>query len=168
MANVTFLDVMEYFETIATEHIAIQHSDSEKHFARINIDEVLGGLKTKLKFPALVVESPEGFFTDDTIDNVLRGYVIGFTIVDRVKPGDFDGEETVLAITEQMVMDIVSRLRKEHRDYSTAGIISRAFQLNTVRWNKVGPLWENCFGWRCTFQVQNPNSLAYDEEKWTS
>lgn len=168
MANIRFADVVEYFRTVATELKVIGHSETETHFCRINMDEVFGGLKTKMKFPALIMEAPDFFIYDEHSDNELKGLNIGFMVVQKVQPGNFEKEEQALDLMEEAVTDIVSRMRKEHREYSTAGIISKSFQENTVRWSKVGPLWENCFGWRVTLQVMNAQDFSYDETKWNS
>lgn len=168
MANVRFNDVKDYFKKVATELKAIGHTETEKHYCRINMDEVFGGLKTVLKSPALILEAPDNFLTDEHSDNELKGTNIGFLVVKKTAKGDFDAEDDALTEMETIVEDIISRLRKEHREYSTAGIISKSFQENTVRWNKVGPLWDGWHGWRVTMQVANHIDLSYNSDKWNS
>ena len=39
-----FTDLISYFENLARRHKSIAHTDSEKHFFRMELDEVLGGI----------------------------------------------------------------------------------------------------------------------------
>ena len=40
-----FSDLIQYFRTLATQHVDIGHSLTDKHFYRFELDEVLTGLK---------------------------------------------------------------------------------------------------------------------------
>lgn len=56
----------QYLESLATQHVDIQHSSVEKHFFRGELEEFYMDLRNKVKFPALVAESFELSFSNDT------------------------------------------------------------------------------------------------------
>ena len=66
-----FSDLIQYFRTLATQHVDIGHSTTDKHFYRFELDEVLTGLK-KVNYPALILEGYRYSLTDKQSDNVLK------------------------------------------------------------------------------------------------
>ncbi|NQU53584.1 MAG: hypothetical protein HQ522_13705, partial [Bacteroidetes bacterium] len=52
-----FSDLITYFENLARKHKSILHTDTDKHFFRMEIDEVLAGInRTDVAYPMLILE----------------------------------------------------------------------------------------------------------------
>ena len=56
----------QYIESLARSHRMVAHSDTEKHFFRGELEEFYRDLRNKVKFPAVIAESWEITFQDET------------------------------------------------------------------------------------------------------
>src|SRR5688572_29145943 len=106
-------EYVDYFRDIAVHHKLIAHSEQNKRFYRMNIEEVLSALKTKLEYvnkAALVIQSYEKSIDDFYSDN-LRDVKNGlFMVVKKVNDRDFNHEETISAETELITYSILSKM----------------------------------------------------------
>ena len=80
-----FSDLISYFENLARKHTDILHSDGEKHFFRMEIDEVLEGInRTDVAYPMLILEGYSFDFTDNKSDNLLKNRQGAFILLDHI------------------------------------------------------------------------------------
>ena len=56
----------QYIERLARSHRMVAHSDTEKHLFRGELEEFYMDLRNKVKFPAVIAESWEITFQDET------------------------------------------------------------------------------------------------------
>ena len=68
--RVTFSELVSYFKLLASKHKDILHSDTDKHFYRFEVDEVLTGIN-KLKYPAFILEGYRISYKDMKDDNTV-------------------------------------------------------------------------------------------------
>ena len=86
---------IEYFRQIATEHKEING------FYMMDINEILDGLRSTVRYPALILENLSGSYMASNLDNPLEVINGGFLIIDHLpNPDDFQGE---VAIIDQMI-----------------------------------------------------------------
>lgn len=165
MAN--FSDLITYFETLATAHVSIKHTETEKHFFRFEIDEVLGGLnRSDVNFPMLILEGYSFDFTDNRSDNVIKNRQGAFVLLGKVQDSsDYNTLHEIWDDLEEIGDDILARIRydKQQRDVA----VVRDFKIENVMasliLNEIG----NHAGIRYTFTISSPFDTEYDTDVWT-
>lgn len=146
---------ISYFSQLAEEHCEIAMC------YELDEEEILSGLRSKIKYPCLMLEVPDFGLYDNKVntDSVVPS---GITILSPVKPGNPDKRKELLISHERIMLDIVSRLREDDR---------RArwhVDTNQLRYNKVGPVFsDHCYGWRLEVRYQRWVDLTVKAERWT-
>ncbi len=159
----TFDFYVQYFKTIAETHKDIGHTDQEKHFYRLNISEVQNTLRSIVPGKVFMLESYEGQLIDQRSDNVRDEQLCAFMILGHVPPGDFDQENIILGECKRIGFEVISKLYKDKKD-NVAEL--RGFDIGSVHYMKVGPIFDNYFGYRFTHSINDKANVAYDPAKW--
>lgn len=159
--TINFKNIEDFHKTIANAHVDI------KDFYRFNLSELENGItKTNAQFPMLMFEAPSSELYSETlmVSNFIKRN-ISFLIVDHAgERDDYDRQSQVLSETEGIALDIVSYLVK---CYKTPGHwLAGKFDVNTVRVEKVGPLFDNMYGWNVLYDVTAQEKMCYVPEKW--
>ena len=159
---------IEYFEKLAKEHKEIQHSPSAKHFFMMDINELLSAANSTAKYPAIVLLKLSGRAIDKKEDNRLVSIEGGFLVLDHCKNiDDFAAELSIFQKTFAIGMQIIARIAHDQVQpvpYSLKAIPD--FNPDSVRWEMIGPVFENHFGVIFRFPVSYPVDLEYDSEIW--
>ena len=159
-----FSDLIQYFRTIASQHIAIGHSSSEKHFYRFELDEVLTGLK-KVNYPALILEGYRYSLTDKQSDNVMKERSGAFMLLGHLNDiGDFDAMHQLWDELEMICDDIIIRIKSDKRNSAAKAI--RDFDLGSVNVALIANENDKNYGIRCTFTISSPLSTDVNPAKW--
>ena len=163
-----FSDLITYFETLARQHKSIGHTDAEKHFFRMELDEVLGGLnRSDVAFPFLALEGYDFGFTDNRSDNVLKNRGCGFMVVDHlVDKSDFDRLHQIWDEMEEIGTDILVRMKRDKRNADVPVI--REFNFESVEARLIHNEMNGNVGIRFTFSMSSPVDGDVDPEKWTT
>ena len=166
--SANFSDLITYFETLAIKHKSIGHSDTEKHFFRMEIDEVLGGInRTDANYKMLILEGYSFDYTDNKSDNILknrRGY---FILLDHISDvSDFYTIHQKWDELEKIGDDIMAKIKADKRNpltpvVSTIDISQTEAQLIM---NELG----NDVGIRYSFVISSPAPSDVDETRWYS
>jgi hypothetical protein len=69
---------IEYFRKIANEHKEING------FYMMDINEILDGLRSNVKYPAMILENISGSYLASNLDNPLEVINGGFLIIDHI------------------------------------------------------------------------------------
>lgn len=164
MAN--FSDLITYFENIARNHVLIQHTDAEKHFFRMELDELLGGFNIpSARFPFLVLEGYAYDYTDNRSDNVLKKREGAFVLMDYVKDvTDYDAVHVVWDKMEKIADDILARIRADKRNPKTPVI--RDFNLENVQVSLILNEINNSAGLRVKYTLTSPSPVEVIPENW--
>lgn len=155
----------DYFRRLAVYHPDIAHDvntevqDNEvgiQKFTKWNAEEVVTGLRTKLGFPALLLEMYEVQSAASNVYDVRFRPKGAFTILDHVKSKDFIDEERAIQATEKIVTDILTKIWEHHYkpDVDRCNTPFKDFNFNTLQITPVGPLFSNEFGWRVEFDFE--------------
>jgi len=161
-----FSDLITYFETLASEHVSLRHTETEKHFFRFEIDEVLAGLnRSDVNFPMLILEGYSFGFTDQRSDNPIKNRACAFILLGRITDSsDYETLHDVWDELESIGDDILARIRYDK--HNRLEPVVRDFNLELVNasliMNEIG----NHAGIRYTFTMGSPFATEYDADKW--
>lgn len=167
MSNVpNFNQIVQYFETLASEHVELKHTDGEKHFYRFELDEVLTGMPGEINYPALILEGYRFDFSDRRSDNPMKRRSGAFILVSNISdPGDYDLIHNTWDELEVIADDILARIAADKRLPSSP---VRAFDLDSVEGTLVATEFGNLYGLRITFALSSPFPTNVNPSKWIS
>jgi len=153
---------VEYFRTLAREHKEIND------FYMMDINEPLDALRSKIKYPALILTSLSGIFEASNLDNILDVVNGGFLIIGHLDQiDDFSGEMLLLSKMKQIGTDIIARML---HDYMKCELLDLKaipeFNINSVSYEMLGPVFDNDYGVIFSFKLLDCLDLEYDSEKW--
>jgi len=153
---------LNYFQTLANQHVKI------KDFYVMDINEPIMALKDTMKFPALILNSLNGSVTAPHIDNTLDLIKGGYIIIDSIdRIDDFYAEMNILQNTKQIGIDIISRMLYDMQKCELlAAKAIPGFDVKTVNYEMVGPVFDVCFGFNFTFKCLSKLDLTYHESAW--
>jgi len=150
---------IEYFRRLATEHKEING------FYMMDINEILDGLRSTVKYPALILENISGSYLASNLDNPLEVINGGFLILDHLpNPDDFQGEVTIIDRMKQIGHQIIARML--HDQLKCELLAEKAiagFEINTVSYEMLGPVFDNDFGFQWSFILKNPISINVND-----
>ena len=159
---------IQYFEKLAKEHKDIRHSSTAKHFFMMDINELLSATNSTAKYPAIVLLKLSGKAVDKKEDNPLVAIEGGFLVLDHCKNiDDFASELLIFQNTYEIGMQMISRIMHDQRQpvpYSQKALPD--FNPDSVRWEMIGPVFENHFGVIFRFPVTLIADWEYNSEKW--
>jgi hypothetical protein len=154
-----------YFENLATKHTDIQHSSSHKKFSAINIDDLLNDLNGPQEFPAMVLEKMSGQIRGIDNGNLVQYPDGAFAILKKVADEDVPGEKQAYQDAYAIGCEILAYMNDEYQ--RNANTIARFFEpQGGVRWENVGPVYDNCFGVRFQFTLSCGTRLKKNNAKW--
>lgn len=156
-------DYTAYFETLARQHSLIGHKPAsitgdseagEQRFAIYNAEDVLASkFRTKLGYPALLVEMYEVQFAADQVYDPKMQYRGAFSIICHGSPKERNTEAIQLSKAEGILWDIIQRLYSDHYGPNATACNSpfRIVDVMNAQLMPFGPIWDWDFGWRCEF-----------------
>lgn len=161
-----FTDLISYFENLARRHKSIAHTDNEKHFFRMELDEVLGGInRTDVAFPLLILEGYSFDYTDNRSDNLMKHRRGAFMLIDHLSDrSDYDRMHQIWEEMEAIGDDILARIRADKRNPLTPAV--RDFDFANVEAGLVMSELGNNVGIRFTYTLTAPQSTVVDETRW--
>jgi hypothetical protein len=153
---------VEYFRTIAREHKDIND------FYMMDINEPLDALRTTIKYPALILTSLSGSFEASNLDNIMDSINGGFMILGHLdKIDDFSGEVQILSKMKQIGRDIIARMLYDSQKCEPlAEKAILGFNVNTVSYEMLGPVFDNDFGLIFSMKLIELLSLEFDFAPW--
>ncbi|WP_417365574.1 hypothetical protein [Flavobacterium beibuense] len=158
MRNVTHKTIMSLHEDIAEQHKDI------KGFFRLNWNEILNSMRSGVEAPVLAIESYSSELSGNKISN-FNYRAISFMILDYAgKPDDYALQEEVLDKLEGVGLDISSYLTKLSKDRSHW--LYGLYDINSFKMEKVGPVFDNMFGWNILYTIKSHEPMCFDETKW--
>ncbi|HAN19612.1 MAG: hypothetical protein A2X13_14770 [Bacteroidetes bacterium GWC2_33_15] len=161
-----YSELEQYFENIAKNHISINHTATNKHFFRIDVEEVLTRITTKVNYPFLSLERAEFMLAGPNNDNVSQQRTVALMYIDKYAEGDYDAINTIYDLSEKVAQDIVNRLLYDMETGVQPSIL-RGFNVNTVNVQHL-PLHptNNHTGVRITLTLDSKYNRTIDKSKW--
>ena len=165
---------IDYFRQMAVKHKDLQHDPASetgdsvpgaKRFARWNADEIISGLRSKVAFPALLIELYENDLQSSSVYDIKQRPRGAFTILEHVRPDDFTDEERAFAVTEEMVYDVLKQIWQHHYNSEADRCQTpfKQFHFDKLTITPVGPLFDNEFGYRVEFDFELQQTFKINE-----
>ena len=153
---------VEYFRTLASEHKEIND------FYMMDINEPLAALRSNIKYPALILTSLSGNFEASNLDNILDLINGGFLIIGHLNQiDDFSGEMQLVSKMKQIGIEIISRMLYDHLKCEPLALKAiPGFNINSVSYEMLGPVFDNDFGLMFSFKFQDCLNLEYYLYSW--
>ncbi len=160
-----FSDLVSYFEKLAREHTEIKHSSTEKHFYRFELDEVITGMCTNIKYPALILEGYDIDYNESSSDNIRKRRNGAFILIDRVSDlKDFAKIHEKWDELEEIANDILIRMKtdKENRQFP----VLRGFDIADCNVSLLSVRELGQHGIRVSFNIISPVNSVLDPTRW--
>lgn len=140
---------IEYFRRLAAEHKEING------FYLMDINEILDGLRSTVKYPALILENISGSYVASNLDNTLEVINGGFLIIDHLpNPDDFQGEVAIIDRMKQIGHQVIAKILNDHLKCELlAEKAIPGFDINSVTFEVIGPIFDNEFGYLYSFKL---------------
>jgi hypothetical protein len=153
---------IEYFRRLAAEHREING------FYMMDINEILDGLRSTIKYPALIVENLSGSYLASNLDNPLQLINGGFLIIDHLpSPDDFQGEVAIIDRMKLIGHQVIARMLQDYLKCETlAEKAIPGFDVNNVKFEVIGPVFDNDFGLMYSFKLIIMLDLEYNPIYW--
>ena len=166
MADIT--SYINYFRSLAEKNKSILHSAISKHFFIMDINELLSSTNSTIRYPALILVKLTGKIIDKKEDNPLLSIEGGFLILDHCKViDDFASEIVIFNNTFDIGMQIISRIINDQE--SCEPLSQKAvpdFNPDLVKWEMIGPVFENHFGIMFKFPITHLANTEYNPSNW--
>ena len=153
---------VEYFRTIAREHKEIND------FFMMDINEPLNSLRSSIKYPAMILTNLSGNFEASNLDNILDSINGGFLIIGHLDQVDnFSAEIQLVSKMKIIGTDVIARMLYDHMKCELLAMKGiPGFNVNSVSYEILGPVFDNDFGFLYSFMLFEINNLEYDPTKW--
>jgi hypothetical protein len=153
---------VEYFRRLAAEHKEING------FYMMDINEILDGLRSTVKYPALILENLSGTYIASNLDNPLEVINGGFLIIDHLQnPDDFQGEIIIIDRMKIIGHQIITRmLYDKMKCEPLAEKAIPGFDVNTVSFEVIGPIFDNDYGVLYSYKLLRCLVMEYNPSIW--
>lgn len=160
----------QYMEELATRHVLIGHSTTERHYTR-GIFQAIQEQFKGLKSPALLVEAPESEGIDKRSDNLLVQRYVAFTVAKKIPTGKAGDHATALDLEldcETIALQLLARMKRDQLHYADqkfARVELDAWQGESASALLPPGSW---VGYRIMVPVMNVDRrLAHDSGNWS-
>ena len=164
----------DYFRQLAVQHTDLRHNPlsetgdapvGEKHFGRYGGEEVISGLRTKIAWPALLIEMYENKTSAENVFAVRSNYAGAFSIYASANPENTNEQEAAFILTERILYEILARIWQDHygSDADECARPFKSFDFASLNIVPVGPVFDRQFGWRCEFSFDFNNLKTITE-----
>ncbi len=161
-----FSDLVAYFKSLAEKHVDIRHSATSKHFYRFELDEVITGMCSNIKYPALILEAYDFNYRESNSDNIRKKRTGAFIIIDRVKDQkNFEEIHEVWEKCEEIGNDILIKMREDKE--SGLYPVLRDFNISETEGIPFPVISLGQYGVRISFAMESAVSNEVNEAKWT-
>lgn len=160
---------VDYFRQHAVHHKDLLHNPasetgdaaaSSMHFAKWNLNELAGSLRTKCSFPVLLLELYETKTDAQSVYDIKQPAMGAITILQHVKEGDIRGEEDAYALTETILYDILKQIWQDHKPGNDGCQTPFSkFDFNNLQIASTGKILQNEMGWRVEFSFKFQNDI---------
>jgi len=169
MPRVSFLTIVNYLESLAAKHVAINES------FRWNVSEFSGALRSGVRLPVMLIDAIETQTQSDK-DKTIHANTTAFTILGKpnTRTGNLDqyqAQNEVLDCCQQLCFDIEARVLYDARQVKgDDGLKNWLYGLvdkNSFHHFKIGPIFsDGLYGYRCELTLKNVEPACPDVSKW--
>ncbi len=168
----SFSAYVNYFRDLATKFKPIGHSELRQRFAVMGITDILSNAKGPMDTtnPCMILERPEGALTfrnDALMDESLGAFYL-IKHVGRKDPAALLAvHDEMKALAHQIILRMQYEKKERSRSNKTFPFHSLFFQLDRVKYFPIGPIMDQCYGWRIEVDLTDTSPLTFDLNDWT-
>lgn len=163
----------DYFEQLAVESKDILHNaETHKQFLCVDMDEVEEGT-----FQTDVTNQDDWMFILEDMTGRIGGEdakhlsVIAngaFLVLKHCEKGDRVTERIILDDAFKIGKKFLAKMKKDMEEYAATGNdnVMSQFKPNSIKFEKLKAVLDNCFGYRFEFEAAKGEMLKYDESDW--
>lgn len=165
----------ELIEFLATKNLDINHSESEMHFAKCELEVIIAGSQPNgLESPAIVLEKSEGTVGGNSTESAHKARLFAFHVLKRANEVDATDVENKQEECEEIADEILAMLVKisqykfdfvDDNDELLFPWIDPV-DLSTVRIQPEEMIFDNWFGVRVQMQLSGSQQLIVEDSKW--
>ncbi len=156
-----------YFKQAAINNKLIGHNPPlVTHFYALSIEEILNDARSDWDGGfTMVLENLEANFNDLKNDNERAFPACAFSIIKQFNPktGDYDDLRALIDQAYNICYQVISKIRKDYKNRILSGLEISSFHLHYV-----ANILNSGFGYRCTFNFNQPASLGFDPTQWNN
>jgi len=157
-----YLELVDYFELLATENAHIGHDPlTHKAFVRTDIMDIGRAKTTGLMSPYLAIEDPSARPLNDNMENIQLLWSTAIVVGIEVRTGDEAGEREAMDRAVRILVTILARLKEDRRRMRILD-----FEFPSVRINKVREHFRNTVGYRMAFDFPTQMDLSVTPQDW--
>ena len=151
----------DFFRSVATRYVPISHTEAQPRFCRFDLEELTAQLRQDIDTSqfCLLMETPTGKLLDNGGDGFFDDQALAFWVIRQVPQNDFAQERLTLSLARQHGRNIVLKCRAE-----MPGL--EPLSLSSVEYDKVGPIFNNCYGYRYSFVQPDQLDPRLDPADW--
>lgn len=163
---------VDYFRSLAVSHHMLQHNplselkdtpEPDKRFYKWDADEVIGGLRTELSFPALIIELYENQLSGASEADIRQRPSGAFTVIDHAKERNIPAQQAAYDKCEKIMMELLQQIWQDvygtpNRKQSLCAPPFKEFLFTNANINPTGLLFQSHYGWRVEFQFEFQNN----------
>jgi hypothetical protein len=170
----TLEEYRTYFKEVAKDNKRLSHQTpaGKVAFKEITIQDVMDGISVDLDDMTLFIEAPNIRAQDGLSDNPRKVYSAAFVVMMPLKDvGDTDKiieyYDQTEVVTEQILSRILNDAKKARNNKNYIFKIN-GFDVNSVSYEPVGPIFNGWYGFRTAFTINQTftKNLILDETKW--
>ena len=159
-------EFVNYFREIATQLKAIDHEPSSERIRFARMEEVLNRVRADLMFePGMVIKNESGTVSGLGSNNLLEYHQCAFMILRKCDNEDYAAYQAAFEECFTIGRKILAKMLQDKR--ANVGIM-RALDLKSTNWQKIGPVYENCYGYEFMFSLNQKAGCdyLYNENDW--
>ncbi len=162
----TFSNLIQYFRNIAIKNKDILHTDERKSFFRMEVDEVLAGIRrTDCGYPMLIMEGFSANFSNPNSDNIMKQRNGGFILLDQISDiHDFEAKHNTWDKLEAIGDEILVKMLADKQSRQIPVI--RAFDITSVDASLISNEIGKTIGIRYLFTISSAMTSVIDNSKW--
>lgn len=164
-------DYIDYFKDLATRHKNIRHGlDGAVRFSAISIEDLINEITHGVEFRPENEENDYGIMLLEEITGQFQGPDTrnmndrpdgAFTILKHCPPEDFDRERAIYRECKQIAASLIGTMTNDYEE-NADNIMQYLEPENGIRYMKVGPAYDNCFGVRVEFSFSKSVIFLHD------
>lgn len=168
-----YKDYINYFENLCVQHVNIAHNPANniKGFFRINIEEVLTGIRSNIESDGIYFVLTNYLWRpDDSTTDSIKKIECMFFVLGTAKEQDYDDQTDVLDKTEKICQEFINRIHLDslqHANDENALFYGSQDKIEIenvvpVKW----PTSNQSIGWQVTFSFYSFYEKCVDYTLW--
>lgn len=153
-------ELITRFEHYATVLKEIKHDPSKRNtraFLHLDIQDLQESLTSGLKFPAVLLQTPEISKNGDNYDNINEELIFTFLVIHASRN---KGKTQLIAESKKITDKIFNRLATDIKGDADYGVLTGTDE------GEFGPMGE-LYGWGVSCSIISPYDAEIDPTDWT-